>query len=776
MSASHGEWEWQFGGWLRSVSPLVAWSLLFVLAAGGMFLILYLYRRTLRELSPTRRRVLTGLRGLILLTVLVCLANPVHVTPEGHQPARPRTLAVLVDRSASMDAADNRSETRLANALRVWKRRSGPLQAQFEAVEFYRFGTRLAKAPSLEAAARPDEPADGETHLYDALHQVLDSSPAEIVCLTDGLDTTGEEAAGITAEAQQKGVPVDFVAGRNRLRPADSLSIREIQTPSRVLRNTVFNVGSILEINAAKMGEVPVELWCGSTRLAATSLKVRPGANVVPWTVPVRAGEAGAVPLEFRLGEGDRQQIAAGTSRVVDKTAVEVLYYQGALQWGYRFLLSALQSDPSFTLTSLLNPALHIRMTSTRVGGPPALTDLPEEADTLKRFQIVILAHVFADQLSPRQQDALVQYAKGGGAVFFVTPDTASTAAFAGTPIEQMLPVIFKTPRPETADDSAERQFQDHMESIGGSQGVDEGIFARQVIRRMEYPVLSAFVLPPGGQAGGKMFRPGQALPEFSESADVRGVKPGAEILAVQPGGETVSGPAPRVLLARQRFGAGSTAVLTTDLLWRWKMSLPSTSRAAETFWQQLMLSLASTESGRGLRLNKKTDGMAGVNRALTVRVEGSAEGVPTLVSTSPHGERKTIAMRESATAEGSAWEADFVPDVAGRWELSATDPSQAQARLTVPVTAQVRTVETMNLPVDVDGMRRLADATGGTLIGDDDGGSVRTLADANANASTVGTPDRRHGEALWNTRWLIALLLGVYSLELLIRRLFRLL
>ena len=47
------------------------------------------------------------------------------------------------------------------------------------------------------------------------------------------------------------------------------------------------------------------------------------------------------------------------------------------------------------------------------------------------------------------------------------------------------------------------------------------------------------------------------------------------------------------ILLARQQIGEGFTAVLATDLLWRWKMSLPSGSHAVETFWQQLLLSLA---------------------------------------------------------------------------------------------------------------------------------------------------------------------------------------
>ena len=340
-----------------------------------------------------------------------------------------------------------------------------------------------------------------------------------------------------------------------------------------------------------------------------------------------------------------------------------------------------------------------------------------------------------------------------------------------------MLPVIFATPRAETADESAERTFQEHMREIGGSQAMDETQFAAEAIQRMEYPALSAFALPPGSVVGGKIFQPGKALPEFYECAEVRGVKPGAEILAVRPPGRTAA--APRVLLARQRFGAGSTAVLTTDLLWRWKMSLPSTSRAAETFWQQLMLSLAPTETGQGLRVRKMTNGSAAVNHALTVRVEGSAYVVPKLISTSPRGERKILTIREVGAGDGSAWEADFVPDVEGRWNVSASTPLADHARLTIPVSAQVRTTETLNLPADVDGMRRLAEATGGTLIGEDDAGAVRTRADADGGASAIpadGATDRRHTEALWNTRWLIALLLSMYGAELVIRRLFRLL
>ena len=175
-------------------------------------------------------------------------------------------------------------------------------------------------------------------------------------------------------------------------------------------------------------------------------LPVRAGWNVIPWSTEISAlGEPGPMPLEFRVEDGAAREIAASTTQVIEKSTVDVLYYQGALQWGYRFLLSALQGDPSFKLQSILNPSLHMQMTAVP-DGQHILTDLPEDAKVLKNFQIVVLAHVFADQLSVKQQQALcVDYTKGGGAVLFITPDTAASEGFAGTLLEMMLPIVFES-------------------------------------------------------------------------------------------------------------------------------------------------------------------------------------------------------------------------------------------------------------------------------------------------------------------------------------------
>jgi hypothetical protein len=315
--------------------------------------------------------------------------------------------------------------------------------------------------------------------------------------------------------------------------------------------------------------QMPMELWRGNVRLAVTHLALKEGLNSVSWPVETVAGEAGLIPLEFRLGEGMQQQIAGRTTRVVENTSVDLLYYQGALQWGYRFLRGALESDPSFRVTAILNPALGVQLAA-GFEGQSLLTDLPEDARELKRFQIVVLAHCFADLMTARQQQALLEYARGGGGVLFISPDSEATQRFSGTVLEQMLPVVFESAS-ASANGDAERRFQEQMRSLGGASSPDETTFAEQAIARQTLPELLPFK-PVPGTAGAKLFGSTTDIPHFNTYARVRAVKPGAEILAVHPKDRSPADKQPCVLVARQQFGAGFTAVMNTDLLWRWKL------------------------------------------------------------------------------------------------------------------------------------------------------------------------------------------------------------
>jgi hypothetical protein len=643
--------------------------------------------------------------------------------------------------------------------LRVWKQHQGEAEAAFSEIKYYRFATELTPAATFDDAVAAAPPGP-ETHLYSALRQALDSNPDAIVCLTDGLDTTGVANADVAGEALRRNVPIYFVAGMNRLLPSragEALNIREIKAPATVLRQAQFSASAVFEVASTRDAQLPVELWSGDQKLAAANLPIRAGLNTLPWSVPVTAPATGTLPLEFRAGTNP-PQVAACSVEITEHRTVDVLYYQGALQWGYRFLRSALASDPGFRMTSILNPALNVQIT---VDAPnqPTLPDLPNDVNQLKRFQIVVLAHVFANQLTDRQQAALVDYVRGGGAVLFIAPDTGATAGFAGTALEQMLPVVFASSSQSEADGAGGFQLQI------AAGGEPDGNGPAQDSRSQSLAKLKPFAPAPGAphSAISALFeKSGEDLPRFFQNAQVRAIKPGAEILAVTA---SSAGGKPQVLMARQQFGSGFAVAMMTDLLWRWKMSLPSSSHAVEKFWQQLLLSLAPS-SGEGLRLVKLT-GSPNTNLPVVLQVIGSAtEAAPNVETVSPSGGRRVLAL--TATNGGGSWTASFTPNANGNWQILAAGSGKKSARLAFPVSGQTQSAELLNLPPDMEGMRQLAENTGGAMI---------------ENAPVFHSPENSDGassiqrvQPLWNSPWLLCGLLGLYATELVVRRRFKLL
>lgn len=759
-----GSVDWQFAGLLRGLPHATAWAILGFTALLGTVLVARFYRNTLRSLPLKVRIALTVLRVAVVLALLACLANPQRNKTGSARPAARDTLLILVDRSDSMGAKDYRGLSRLADATRLWKQHEKDAVESFSGSKAWRFATRTQKAPGIDEAVDPSATVGetGQTRLYSALREAVAELPAAIVCLTDGIDTTGENPSALVSEAQRAGIPIYFTPGKNRIQSGEMLNIREIKAPSRVLRQTEFHINALVDATLPQDGEVLIELWSGGRKLAGAHLLMRRGRNTLAWPATVTSSEPGPMRLEFRLGEGKNRQTAYCTTQVVDKEKIDVLYYQGALQWGYRFLLTALQSDPSFNMESILNPALGVHLGS---GGTPGheLADLPATAKELKRFRIVILAHVFADRLTVAQQNALIEYVRGGGGVLFIAPDSNAAAAFSGTPIEGMLPVVFDAAHLAGSVEASEQDFRRKMMSAAAiaevnpdSPGLNQNLNALQL-----------FSIPPGSSRTLSVLRgldPAN-LPRLSQYARVAGPKPGAEVLAVRE--PIAAGESRDILLAKQQFGEGFSVFLATDLLWRWKMSLPSTSRAVEVFWQQLLLSLTPSPSN-GLRLARLTE-TPSLAAPVNIRVQGPGDQpAPTVTCVSPTGTATPLALQNNPDTEGGTWTATFTPDQPGLWNVSAVDNASGGAGLQFSVSDRTRTTEALDIPPDVEGMRLIAESTGGALIGDDPAFKGRTAGDSGWQ--------RKSFEPLWNSPWLLALLLGLYGTELLVRRMYKLL
>jgi hypothetical protein len=146
----------------------------------------------------------------------------------------------------------------------------------------------------------------------------------------------------------------------------------------------------------------------------------------------------------------------------------------------------------------------------------------------------------------------------------------------------------------------------------------------------------------------------------------------------------------------------------------------------------------------------------------VALRLEGGdAHQAPVVETVSPSGEHKPLTLQHD-DAEPDVWNASFIPDSTGTWQVNANYGESSEASLQFSVTAKSRANDELDVTPDIDGLRRLAEATGGALL---DG------APAFQEISNAQMQERKQFQPLWHSQWLLAVLLGLFGVELLVRR-----
>lgn len=763
VSSSVTTFSWRFGGPLADLPPALAWTILGALGLAGLVWIILGYRRTLVALSPRRRAVLTSLRLALWLLLLAALAGPTRVERTYSQ-KQTRPLALVLDRSDSMTAADNRGNRRADDALRRWRALAPAALGTFGDPKVFAFAEDFAPLSTPDATAPL---ATGGTRVFSALHDTLRAAPpggwGAVVLLTDGLDTTGddpkpalEKSVGAALSAS---TPVFSLPGRNRFAGGDFLTLRELVVPPRVPPRSRFTLELTLESFQASARSVPLRLRVGDRWRPAETLALPAGRRAVTWSADIPADTPGVLPLELVVGDGPSAAVARSEVRIAAPDTTRILYYQGALDWGYRFLADILRRDPAFALT----PVFNLATSGARPAASAALPDLPDTAAALDAYDIVVLANAAASRFSPAQQAALTAWVRAGGVLLFLAPDDDATHGYSGTELEKMLPVVFTGDRIDNTEDDATADFRRRIAGFnGGAHGGTEAIFASQAKRRRTAPDLSSFDWAPGAAAllGDDTVA---ATPRFAHYARVSSAKPGATVLARHPVEKSAAGDG-AILLALQRYGRGQSAVLASDALWRWKLNQPSKERGVEIFWQNLLAWLAR-ERPRGPRF-ERAPLAAETGRELVLRTAGGRN--PRL--TAQVGGTPVAPLPATGLSGGSRLHA-WTPPAPGLWLLTLAADDNHTVRHWITVGDPVPAGEHSGLPPDEALLQELARRTGGAVL-ENTPPSAWLPADTRGGSNLL----REQHTPLWHGGALLAALLALYAAELLLRRRWQLL
>jgi uncharacterized membrane protein len=780
MSDTVHSFAWRFGGPLTDLSPVFAWTVLGIIALAGLASIVLGYQRTLVALPRVRRITLTSLRALVWVVLIIALAGPTRVERTyARQEIRP--LAVLVDRSDSMTAPDNRGQRRLDDALRRWRSLTPVATKAFGPPRSFAFADTVV---AVDAPDRPSPLATEHTRLFKALQSVLDQAPrggwGGIVLLTDGLDTAttkpAEDLAKTIGSALAAGTPVYPLSGRNRYAGDAFISLRDLALPARVPPRSSFNLEITLDTFQPNARSLPIRLRVGDTWRSPEQITLAAGRRALAWSTEISATDEGALPLELLVGEGPAAFTSHAEVQVARPDSTRILYYQGALDWGYRFLADILRRDPAFNLTPIFN----LSPIGSRVSTPTsadALAELPDTSAGLDAYDVVVLANASASQFSTAQQTALSTWVREGGVLLFLAPDDDSTRGYAGTELEKMLPVVFGRPNAPRPVDSAQTQFRQRMQQLGGSNSTEENRFANTARTKSDHPGLTAFHWEPAAAA---LFETGQQQlsPLFANYATVEKAKPGATVLARHPTARASSeGNERAILLAIQRYGRGQSAAFTSDALWRWKLSQASTDRHVEKFWQNLFAWLGR-ERPRGPRF-EHAPLTARHGQEIEFRLLGGGSTAPAVsiehVASSPSPSSEAPSQ-SSARLDSTGQNQDariyrWTPPADGEWLLTATDGAGRRARHWIRVMNTTATSETSGLPADDGLLQTLAQRTGGVALRDSVPSAWR---EASSGREADLLREQRH--PLWHGAWLLVALLLFYTTELILRRRWQLL
>ena len=429
-----------------------AWVLWLVIAPAVIAFAAFAYR--LRGRNRTTRRTTTVFRVLLLALVIFLCLGPALRDDRVSTEAAP--LALLLDDSASMssmDGADGISRQQLLTELLGGSFRE-QLESEYE-LQAWRFEQGLAatepNGSALTAAGQESAPGDA---LLALMAEYRGRRMPDIVLFSDGRSTSGTLLPEVTDRLRNEGVKVHVVSFGSATEAPD-LVLERIQTPDLVLAGDVALFSLRLRATGANLPENAIVrlLDEDGNEIGDRVLVENPdenGVNLVLSAILQEAGERNLV-AEVLPAEGETavENNRISLALTVKEVQVRVLYVEGGPRWEYRYLKDRLiRAERDISLQCWLAeadrnfPQEHSR-------GVPSLLSLPvDSADLLDNFDLVILGDADPTRLTPDPLDgqrflaSLAEFVEKGGGLLMLAGPRHNPAAYLGSPIEALLPVI----------------------------------------------------------------------------------------------------------------------------------------------------------------------------------------------------------------------------------------------------------------------------------------------------------------------------------------------
>jgi hypothetical protein len=763
-------WHWPPWATLLLVIVAILWTaMLYTRESSGA-------RRPYRALLATLRLVAIGL----LLIMLAQWAIALRITG-------PPAVAVVIDRSASMDIADRYDDPTLTARISQQLAAGGltkPTRLNLAKsivtgndnlllrdlghryrTELYLVAGGLERVrPSEDVAGfarvvrdlKTDGPESIATRLGDGLQRILDdfrgAPPAAVILLSDGVTTEGPPLAEAAEEARRKGVPL-FAVGLGRDSPPRDIELADVLVDDVVFANDLVSLQAQIKASGLEGQSAQVTLRREGVAEPLAEQTITLPANGKTLTVrlvdrPNQPGEVKyVVEVAVRDDETNKQNNRRQRTVAVRDDKIRVLFVQGYPNYEFRFLKTLLERDRTIKLSTYLQDAdpEYVEQDKT------ALRNFPVDRVELFDYDVMIVGDV-DPRLLPRSVWQIIRAfvaEKGGGAAFLAGPrffpwlyrDNVDVAAI--VPIEiGSLPIQPRLP-----------------------DAVTRGFVVRPTPLGLQNP---AFQL---GDSPRETERIWSNLAPLYWLFPVEKLKPGAQVLAVGPPFPFPLPHSALPVICFQYFGAGRVEFLAVDSTWRWRIGGGDAFFAR--FWGQTIRFLARGKLNQGRGAQLTTDrreyrrGEVAHLRArfLDPRLAPAGDDV-TVVIDSPGQDRRRVTLRRNTAAEG-VFEASL-PDLAdGQYDVLLSEPQLPGAPPAARFTVVAPPGEFARPEMDSAALSAAAETTHGKFY---------TIADADRILADLPAGRRVPIENLpplpiWNRWWLMTAFLGCLTLEWILRK-----
>lgn len=657
-----------------------------------------------RVRTTTDRLILGAIRTVALLLLVFALLRPVLVVAAAV--AQRNVVGVVIDDSRSMQVADmsldgNPGHTR-ADVVRSLL--GGADSALYKALS-KQFIVRLFRlSDGNTVTSLGDLHFDGNrTQIAPSLEgvrQELTGVPlAGLVLASDGVDNTPRGLDDALLALNARHVPV-FTVGIGLERFAKDIDITSIDAPRTVLKGATV----ILNVDITQRGfggqTVPVVVE-DSGRIVSTENVTLPKDGEAP-TLRVRAPAASAgarlftVRIAPQSGELVRENNAQTALITVQNQRDKILYIEGEPRFETKFIREAVEDDDNLQLVTLIRTAKD-KFQRMSVDNPAELASgFPQTRDELFKYKAIILGNIEASYFTFDQLRMISDFVseRGGGLLMLGGRTSFAEGGYAGTPVADALPVEL------AIDQRGKPSFHPVKVNIT--------------------PVGAVTALTQIGANEAESARKWQGMPLVTSMNRLTHTKPGAVTLLT---GNSPKGGDPTIVLARQRYGRGTSMAFSIQDSWMWQMR-PDTRADDPTyrnFWRQTLRWLVNDAPGR-VTVTPSAD-RAWINEPLQLDATVDDANYQTITTAtvnatiqSPSGSTTTQPVAASANGDGT-YHLSYIPRERGTYRITMTARTSADGTTTsspVFVDVGTPTSEYTDAELRTSLLQRVAEETGG--------------------------------------------------------------